>query len=320
MKISKLSWLDLRSSGISALERLSLEEALLRHDHRNWFLVGSHQPLNHKYLTNLDLPSYADPVPNPDCIVVMGIGGKPSELLNIPLVKSKKVLVTKRFSGGGTVVLDTNSIWTTFIGRNKDFLPHGVEPFPRSIMKWTAESLFGPAFTKLDNGLSIADENETSSSDMATASGFGKLGDENVTIMDSDALRPRFRLRENDYVIGDLKMGGNAQSIVKDGWLHHTSFLWDYEISHMQYLMLPKKKPDYRGERSHRDFLVRLKSVYGDSSDVFVSSLHTTCSQTALEVENVSLSHVMDEVVNNKLGGMDSWFEKCRTRILHKLE
>jgi lipoate-protein ligase A len=231
-------------------------------------------------------------------------------------------LVTKRFSGGGTVVLDVNSIWTTFIGRNKDFLPHGVEPFPRSIMKWTAESLFGPAFTKLENGLSSVpvDEHKTTASDMTTASGFGHLGDKNITKMDSDVLRPRFRLRENDYVLGDFKMGGNAQSIVKDGWLHHTSFLWDYEASHMQYLMLPKKRPDYRGERSHRDFLVRLKSIYGDSSDIFVSSLHTACSQTALDVESVPLSHVMEEVVNSKLGGMDTWFEKCRTRILHKLE
>ncbi|CAJ1942006.1 unnamed protein product [Cylindrotheca closterium] len=317
MKISKLFWLDLRSSGISALERLSLEEALLRHDHRNWFLVGSHQPLDHKYLTKKDLPSYASPVPNPDCIVVMGVGGKPSELLNIPLVKSKKVLVTKRFSGGGTVVLDSNSIWTTFIGRNEDFLPHGVEPFPRSIMKWTADRLFGPAFNKLNNArLSpiLVDENETS------PSGFGNLGEKTMQKLDSDVSGPQFRLRENDYVLGDLKMGGNAQSIVKDGWLHHTSFLWDYEDSHMQYLMLPKKRPDYRGERSHRDFLVRLKSIYGDSSDIFVSSLHATCSQTALNVESIPLNRVMEEVVNNKLGGMDTWFEKCRTRILHKFD
>ena len=293
------------------MERLSLEEALLRHDHRNWFLVGSHQPLNHKYLTNVDLPHYATPAPNPDCIIVMGIGGKPSELLNIPLVERNKVLVTKRFSGGGTVVLDSNSIWTTFIGRNDDFVPNGVEPFPRSIMQWTAECLFGPSFINLDHLLS---ENETdlASLEMTAKPRLGDLGDA--------AVKPKFRLRENDYVIGDLKMGGNAQSIVKDGWLHHTSFLWDYELSNMQYLKLPKKRPDYRGERSHRDFLFRLKSIYGDSSDDFISSLHSSCAEVALEVENVLPSHVIQEVVNSKLGGMDAWFGQCKTRILHKLK
>lgn len=319
MKLSKLFWLDLRHSGLSAVERLSLEEALLRHDHRNWFIIGSHQPLNHRYLNNLVLPKYAAPMPNPDCMVVMGIGGKPSELLNIPLLKKKNVIVTKRFSGGGTVVLDMNSIWTTFIGRNQDFLQHGVEPFPRSIMKWTAESLFGPAFVELDHEL-ISGRNNTLSSDLAAESELGKFDDTIVAGKDSAPRRPRFQLRENDYVLGDFKMGGNAQSIVKNGWLHHTSFLWDYDRSNMEYLMIPKKRPEYRGERSHDDFLVKLKSIYGDSSDVFVSSLNKTCSRIALELNSMPISHVMDEVVNRKLGGMDTWFDKNRTRILHELE
>jgi lipoate-protein ligase A len=72
--------------------------------------------------------------------------------------------------------------------------------------------------------------------------------------------QPGFELRENDYVFGSLKFGGNAQSkvfgacadmrsmaqrryswaaypgIVKDRWLHHTSFLWDFHERNMTYL------------------------------------------------------------------------------------
>lgn len=49
-----------------------------------------------------------------------------------------------------------------------------------------------------------------------------------------------------DYVFGDRKFGGNAQSITKNRWIHHTSFLWDYEVNNMAYLKLPKRVPEYR--------------------------------------------------------------------------
>lgn len=70
---------------------------------------------------------------------------------------------------------------------------------------------------------------------------------------------PDFRLRENDFAIGDLKCGGNAQYIKKERWLHHTSFLWDYSSENMRYLLMPEKRPKYRQDRSHDEFLCRLK-------------------------------------------------------------
>ena len=49
---------------------------------------------------------------------------------------------------------------------------------------------------------------------------------------------PQFSLRENDYVLGAHKIGGNAQSIVKGRWVHHTSFLWDFDPAKMRYLQV----------------------------------------------------------------------------------
>ncbi len=69
----------------------------------------------------------------------------------------------------------------------------------------------------------------------------------------------QFDLRENDYVIGNHKCGGNAQYIQRKRWLHHTSFLWDYEKDNMDFLLFPKKVPKYRDERSHKNFLCKLK-------------------------------------------------------------
>ena len=40
----------------------------------------------------------------------MGIGGKPATLVNTDLVRKDGTPIVKRFSGGGTVVLDQSSV------------------------------------------------------------------------------------------------------------------------------------------------------------------------------------------------------------------
>ena len=49
-----------------------------------------------------------------------------------------------------------------------------------------------------------------------------------------------------DYAFGETKFGGNAQAITKQRWLHHTSFLWDFQDSRMDLLKHPTRAPDYR--------------------------------------------------------------------------
>ena len=317
-KSLNLHWLDLRASGLSILERLSLEEALLRHDDRNWAIVGTHEPWNHKYLSHVPIPDYIGKEPSDQCMVVMGIGGKPDKLLNIPQIERDKVMVVKRFSGGGTVVLDSQSLWTTFIGRNKDYVPSGVQPYPREIMEWSADTIFGPTFDKMVKQKQHLGQKKTLAVDIKSCSATENIG--KVTSVASNESSPlQFGLREHDYVLGEMKMGGNAQSIVKDGWLHHTSFLWDYDLSNMDYLKLPEKRPDYRGDRSHGEFLVALRSFFGTSHGPFISNLRETCQESAHMMERIRLSQVMQEVIESKLGGMQSWFEKNRTRILDKL-
>lgn len=77
-----------------------------------------------------------------------------------------------------------------------------------------------------------------------------------------------FSLRENDYVIGMHKFGGNAQYICKDRWLHHSSFLWDYCSKNMEHLLIPEKMPNYRKKRSHVDFLCRLKNFFSSEEEL----------------------------------------------------
>jgi lipoate-protein ligase A len=83
---------------------------------------------------------------------------------------------------------------------------------------------------------------------------------------------PGFDLRENDYIIHDRKCGGNAQYIQKERWLHHTSFLWDFRAENMEYLLLPQKRPQYRKDRPHGEFLCRMKDA-GRNPDQMIESL-----------------------------------------------
>jgi lipoate-protein ligase A len=357
-------WLDLRGAGLSMLERLSVEEALLRHTQDNWAIVGTHDVWPNKYLSSpTSWPEYMAQStssssswgPNPSCMIVMGIGGKPDALLNIHRVKEEGILVVKRFSGGGTVVLDHNSVWTTFIGRssfktaeddrndgtvrNNNSLDN-VDPYPRSIMEWSADVVFGPTFHKMSSRVG------------RTASSSGQMGGQRTLVPDGKSCSgidnsgkvrvvggmqqkqhgiktpsqlsppPTFALRENDYILGgSQKIGGNAQSIIKGGWLHHTSFLWDYDPYNMEsYLKLPEKRPEYRQSRSHAEFLAALAPYYGRSYGIFVDCLKEACQESfTLESANFQRD-VLQDVVYDKLGGMDDWFEKNRTRILHDLK
>lgn len=177
---------------VPIFEQLQLEEALLRTDSRNFCVINHGTPK----------------------AIVMGISGQPESLLHLPLVQKDNIPVIRRFSGGGTVIVDEETLFITFIFSKNAI---DVPPFPEPILRWSAD-LYADAW---------------------------KI--------------PGFALLENDYVIHDKKCGGNAQYIQKDRFLHHTSFLWNYKSENMTYLQLPSKRPKYRQDRAHHEFLCSLK-------------------------------------------------------------
>lgn len=319
----KLSWLDLSGSGLSALERLCLEEALLRHDplRRCWAVVGNHDPTHH---TRLDIHSatdgdmYTEPsiAHNPGCAVVMGIGGRPERLLDVDLVRDDRVQVIRRFSGGGTVIVDHSSLWTTFVGRTDD-LPH-VEPFPRPIMKWSADEIFGPAFRSMNERMGKDGVRKKTLMRDSKSSGSENSGRQVYVKEEHSVAIPDFALVETDYVLGGKKIGGNAQAIVKGGWLHHTTFLWDFVDENMNYLTVPEKQPDYRNNRSHGEFLVKLKKYYGHlegGKKAFFEHVKAS-TEDAFDIEEISLREAL-QMIDSELGGFQEWFDgKCRSTIV----
>lgn len=206
---NELSWIHLENWPI--FEQLQLEEALLRTDTRNFCLVNFGST-----------PA-----------VVMGISNKQEELLHQETFSIRPIPIIRRFSGGGTVVVNEKTLFVTFIFSKKS---HSFPLFPEPIHRWVA-SLYQEAWDL-----------------------------------------PTFALKENDYVIGDKKCGGNAQYITKERWLHHTSFLWDYTEDQMRYLKLPPKRPNYRLDRTHADFLTRL-SVHKETPLELLGALKETLSK-----------------------------------------
>ncbi|CAN8273115.1 unnamed protein product [Cochlearia groenlandica] len=181
--------------GTPILQQLLLEEKLLRSSSDNWCIIN-------------------DGTNSPN--IVMGMSGKPCELVEIEPVVRDRIPVIKRFSGGGTVIVDKDTIFVSLICNRED-VPN-VQSYPRSVMAWSG-FLYSDVFAGIKG----------------------------------------FDLRENDYVFGDRKFGGNAQSIIRNRWIHHTSFLWDYNEDNMAYLKLPSRVPQYRLERDHTDFVCRMK-------------------------------------------------------------
>ena len=104
---------------------LRLEEALVRHEPGNWCLITA--------------------LPPQQPTVVVGLGGKPERLLDAVQLKKRPVPVVRRFTGGGTVVVNGGVVVTSLI------VDKGCEacaPFPRDIMKWT-ESIYRKAFSQM---------------------------------------------------------------------------------------------------------------------------------------------------------------------------
>ncbi len=191
-----------RLHNVPIQKQLEYEEALLRADSDNWCILNE----------------------GSSDAVVLGISSDPYEHICRDLFLQKPIPVLRRFTGGGVVVVDRNTLFVTFI-LHKEALP--VRPLPESILRW-GETFYRSVFQ-----------------------------------------HPSFALKENDYVLGNRKIGGNAKYIRKDRWLLHTSFLWDFDPSKMAYLQNPAKAPPYRKGREHDDFITPLKKEYPDKGFLF---------------------------------------------------
>jgi hypothetical protein len=98
----------------------------------------------------------------------------------------------------------------------------------------------------------------------------------------------KFALIEQDFTFGGQKIAGNAQAISRHRWVHHTSFLWDYNPGRMALLKEPEKRPEYRGNRKHSTFLTPLIAL-GYKRSHFVEGIEDALASRGLEIEPAGL-------------------------------
>lgn len=106
----------LRTSAMPIYQQLRLEESLLRITKKNWLLLNDGTP---------------------DPAIVLGISGKPEKLVHLPDARAAGIQMIKRYTGGGTVMVDSNTVFVTMVFNTSD-VPE-VQPFPCPIMKFTGQ-------------------------------------------------------------------------------------------------------------------------------------------------------------------------------------
>jgi lipoate-protein ligase A len=183
-------------SDIPIFEQLKREEALFRANDENWCII----------------------VQGSSPAIVLGAFGLQEELIEMDLWQKDPISIIRRFSGGGTVVVDHDTLFIAWILNANDL---SIQPFPNEIFQWVL-NFFQPTMKPL-----------------------------NVEGLEND-----FCLKIEDSL---LKFAGHAQSIAKQRFVHHSSFLWDYNPHFMQLLKHPKRQPKYRSQRPHHCFLYPLK-------------------------------------------------------------
>jgi hypothetical protein len=91
-------------------------------------------------------------------------------------------------------------------------------------------------------------------------------------------------------VFGHRKFAGNAQAITKGRWLHHTSFLWDFQGELMRLLKHPSRAPEYRAVST--SVLGNRPSLSVKRAGALVAGSVEACAKVLLEHRpSISVKH-----------------------------
>ncbi len=113
----------IKAKNLSIYHQLVLEEALLRTSNKNICLLNTSTP-----------PS-----------VVMGISAKPEEHLEKAFFSQNEIALIRRFSGGGTVIVDKDSFFVTLIMNRQEL---AFPCYPENLMEF-AEKPVSKAFKEI---------------------------------------------------------------------------------------------------------------------------------------------------------------------------
>ena len=155
---------------------------------------------------------------SPEYFVVVGYANKVGVEVNVPACRERKLPIFRRCSGGGTV-------------------------------------LQGPGC--LNYSLVLSFENEPKLQTIPGANCY-------IMGRNAEALRAALGLDANvcgitDLAVGGLKFSGNAQRRKRRALIFHGTFLLTFNLQLVSELLrAPSKEPEYRGGRTHGQFITNL--------------------------------------------------------------
>eukprot|EP00375_Theileria_parva_P000440 XP_763109.1 hypothetical protein [Theileria parva strain Muguga] len=238
--------------------------------------------------------------------VVFGLSGEVSDFIkDLNYCKLGGIKLIRRFTGGGTVLIDDNIITSSIIATHS-FAPNLN---PNNISHWAfkfyqSTNLFTNHFHTVDGDFSYHNLLNTNSTVNS-----GNSGDTNV---------------DTENPVEWCKVGGNAQAYGKYSFVHHTSFIWRVSPEIEKILLVPKKAPKYRNNRGHTQFLQSVTKVLKVSDkhqfiQLLIQSLSSLYSTTlilyrGLDSVNVksNVRHLDEEVINNCINNF-----KSHTNYIH---
>ncbi len=158
-----------------------------------------------------------------ELFIVLGRISNPSADLHVAKILADRIPVLRRSSGGGTVLQGKGCLNYTLVLSKE-------RPEVRDLRQ-SYQFICGNVIAALKNcGIDAA-------------------------------FRP---LSDIALVEGNKKVSGNAQKRSRKFILHHGTLLYQFDLAKItEYLTMPKDVPEYRGNRSHLDFVTNIPAAAG---------------------------------------------------------
>ncbi|XP_954802.1 lipoate protein ligase, putative [Theileria annulata] len=241
------------------------------------------------------------------CSIIFGLSGNIKDIKDINYCRKNRIELIRRFTGGGTVLIDNNIITSSIIATHS-FVPNLN---PNNLNNWAfnfykSTNLFNQYFNILNGDFTYNPLNhhtngpnrigqDTNGSDTIGEDriGTGTVGASTVT---------EDTVMENIYNL-EYKIGGNAQAYNKNSFVYHTSFIWEVSPRIEEILSIPKKIPKYRNNRQHNEFLKSIKNTLNiNNKNLFIQLL----IQSLSKLYHIILIHYSNTSTSNSINSYNS--------------
>jgi lipoate---protein ligase len=186
-----------------------------------------------------------------ETFVVVGYANKVATEVNVAACQAQGIPILRRCSGGGTVLQGAGCLNYALVLRIAEHSP-----------------LAG-----------ISDTNQF-------------IMERNRAAIESAIRNPQSAISvrgHTDLVLADKKFSGNSQRRKKNFLLFHGTFLLNFDFALVsEFLNMPSKQPDYRGDRSHAEFLTNLEIPADKVKDALAAAWNADAPLTRPPLEEIS--------------------------------